>query len=191
MTSLGQAFETFQVSAFRLETLPVYDVPEEADEVRAFLAGEPSPECSVRTSPWLARMATSTVAGRDWRRLRLLSTEPVPYETWELDRYLESQACGEQIRILARDLHQDLAGGDFWMFDAGHAGEAVFAMRYSGSGRFIAADRVVDSQELAACRRSARLWDSAPGLNTYLTPKPAVSGPTRRPGSGDREDEQI
>jgi hypothetical protein len=175
VTSLGQAFETFRVSAFRLETLPAYDVPEEANEISAFLAGEPSPERSVRTSPWLAQIATSTVAGRDWRRLRLLSTEPVPYETWELDRYLESQACGEQVRILPRDLHQDLAIGDFWMFDVGMASEAVFAMRYSDSGELIRSDAIASADDIAACRQAARLWESAPSLNKYLADRASLS----------------
>ncbi|MFJ1545879.1 DUF6879 family protein [Streptomyces sp. NPDC088246] len=39
--AFGQLFETFERTAFRLETLAVYDVEEEAEEMARFLAGEP------------------------------------------------------------------------------------------------------------------------------------------------------
>jgi len=111
--------DQFTTTAFRLETLPAYDVPEERRQLDDFVAGLPAPERSVRTSRWLARMATTTVAGKAWSRLRVISDRPTPYERWELDRFVESQACGEQVRIIAREDHLDLVGRDFWLFDAG------------------------------------------------------------------------
>ncbi len=119
MSALVDAFDRFTTTAFRLETLPAYDVPEEPRQLDDFVAGLPVPERSVRTSKWLARMATTTVAGKAWSRLRVISDRPTPYERWELDRFVESQACGEQIRIIVREDHLDLVGRDFWLFDAG------------------------------------------------------------------------
>ena len=54
---LGACFDLFERSAFRLETLPVYAVAAEDERLRAFRLGLPRPERSVRTSPWLARIA--------------------------------------------------------------------------------------------------------------------------------------
>ncbi|MFE7899701.1 DUF6879 family protein [Streptomyces sp. NPDC057424] len=51
----GRLFETFERTAFRLETLDVYDVEEEREEIARFLAGEDmGPEWS--DSPWVRSM---------------------------------------------------------------------------------------------------------------------------------------
>jgi hypothetical protein len=44
----GRLFETFERTAFRLETLDVYDVEEERDEIARFRGW------SVRLAPWSA-----------------------------------------------------------------------------------------------------------------------------------------
>lgn len=111
--TLVDAFQNFQSSAFRLETLPAYDVPDEVDELEPYRAGRPLSERSVRTTPWLAQMAATTGQGKEWQRLRLIGAEPTLYEAWEVDRYVESQACGEQVRLLDRAEHPDLVGRDF------------------------------------------------------------------------------
>lgn len=49
--TLVDAFQNFQSSAFRLETLPAYDVPDEVDELESYRAGRPLSERSVRTTP--------------------------------------------------------------------------------------------------------------------------------------------
>lgn len=40
---LGRLFSTFAQSAFRLDTLARYTVPEEADRLRLFMEGVPNP----------------------------------------------------------------------------------------------------------------------------------------------------
>lgn len=163
--SLGDAFTTFTRSAFRLETMPAYDVPQETAELEAYRAGRPMAERSVRTSAWLANMATTAASGRDWRRVRLIGSAPTLYESWELDRYVESQACGEQIRIAPREQNAELLGADYWLFDEA----AAYAMRYTTAGAFLGADRVDDPQELAdLVHLAAQLWERAEPLNEYL-----------------------
>jgi len=56
-------FDRFQVTAFRLETLPRY-ADDGDEEFALFLAGEPLPERSTRTVPWLKRIADTTLAGK-------------------------------------------------------------------------------------------------------------------------------
>jgi hypothetical protein len=166
--TLADAFQHFRVSAFRLETLPAYDIPAEADELEAYREGRPLSERSVRTSPWLAQMAATTGAGKEWQRLRLIGAEPTLYEAWEVGRYVESQACGEQVRLLDRADHLDLVGRDFWLFDAGTPSVAAYLMDYDDHGGFHGADQVPADQlvELAAV---TDLWRSAIALNDYLT----------------------
>jgi len=166
--TLADAFQHFRFSAFRLETLPVYDVPNEVDELAAYREGRPLSERSVRTSPWLAQMAATTGAGKEWQRLRLIGTEPTLYEAWEIGRYVESQACGEQVRLLDRADHLGLVGRDFWLFDVGTPSAAAYLMDYDDHGGFHGAEQVPGDQlvELAAV---ADLWRSAIALNDYLT----------------------
>jgi len=174
--SLAEAFENFGSSAFRLETLPTYVVDDEEPGLAAYRAGLGQPERSVRTSSWLATIAATTAQGRDWRRVRLL-TEPLSfYESWELERYLETQACGEQIRLLPRRRHAELEGADFWLFDAGTDDAVGYAMQYAASGEFLGAERVGPEQLAHAERVAAALWPDGQPLNDYLAAhRPAMS----------------
>jgi hypothetical protein len=166
--TLVDAFQNFQSSAFRLETLPAYDVPDEVDELEPYRAGRPLSERSVRTTPWLAQMAATTGQGKEWQRLRLIGAEPTLYEAWEVDRYVESQACGEQVRLLDRAEHPDLVGRDFWLFDAGTPSAVAYLMRYDEHGGFHGADQA-PADQLAELTAVVDLWRSAPTLNNYLT----------------------
>src|SRR6266545_3912509 len=77
-------FDRFLVSAFRLEALPLYDVAAEQDEFDAWKRGEPLPERSIRTDPWLARVALTTMtAGKRWMRAHVVD-EPVS-DYWLVD----------------------------------------------------------------------------------------------------------
>src|ERR1700730_17432617 len=77
--SLAACFDLFGATAFRLETLRAYDVPAEAEILRAYRLGLPLPERSARTSPWLARIAQTTVGGKSWHRARMVG--------WPLTEY--------------------------------------------------------------------------------------------------------
>jgi hypothetical protein len=70
------AFDQFRVSAFRLETMQYYSVSAEDARIRAFREGTPRPERSVRTSPWLRRIALTTAAGKLWSRVHVIK-EPL------------------------------------------------------------------------------------------------------------------
>ena len=67
---LAACFDRFEYSAARLEVLRTYDVPAEAESLKAFELGLPLPERSVRTNPWLARIQRTTAAGKSWARTR-------------------------------------------------------------------------------------------------------------------------
>jgi hypothetical protein len=54
------------------------------------------------------------------------------YTRYELISFVESQAVGEQIRIVDLNRHPELSdlGPHFWLFDAGQPGESAIVMRY-------------------------------------------------------------
>jgi len=83
-------FDRFERSTFRLETLQRYAVSEEDERLRAFREGTPRPERSVRTSPWLRRIAVTTVAGKRWQRVHIVEHPFSEYLCYEIEGYVES-----------------------------------------------------------------------------------------------------
>lgn len=134
-------FDRFTSTAFRLEAQPAYDVGgQEAIRLAAFREHRARPERSVRTDPWLARIAVTTVqAGKQWRRLRILDDPTTDYQRFQLvsGTYLEAQACGDDTVLLDR-AHAGPAAqhDDFWLFDRGTPAETGFLMSYSPTGEF-------------------------------------------------------
>lgn len=109
------AFDEFRVSAFRLECLQTYAVSEEDARLRAFRKGLPRPERSIRTSPWLQRIAATTIGAKRWTRVRLVRHPLTEYTRYELIGFVESVAVGDEIRIVDLNAHPDLEdlGPDF------------------------------------------------------------------------------
>ena len=127
----ARLFETFERSAFRLETLDVYDVEDEQDEIARFLADDDmGPEWA--DNPWVRSM---TDKGKAVSRVHVLRSPLTDYLRYELSAYPGNIKAGETIGII--DLaEQDVDGlpdHDFWLFDD----REVYRMHYSPHGAFI------------------------------------------------------
>jgi hypothetical protein len=136
MPDLAWWLEHFERTAFRLETLPEYNVPQEAELLEAFKRGEPVnlPD----DHPWLVKVRRHVQAGRVMRRVRLVSSPLSDYLRMEMSWYPKSVEAGEDIRIADLDDHQELTvcKQDFWMFDE----SVVVTLRYDAEGRFLDTD---------------------------------------------------
>jgi hypothetical protein len=166
----GALFDRFTTTAFRLETLQAYNVEEDVDAIAAWRAGRARPEFSVRTSPWAARLATSTIEGKTWRRVRVVDLPLSDYVRWEMAAYIESAVLGEEIRILVRSGEFGNLINDFWLFDALESAPYAVAQRYDVSGR-PGNHEVVTDPGVIATRYTAvaqRAWDAATPLNEWL-----------------------
>lgn len=176
---LNELFGQHQ-TAFRLEQRGSYDVGgDEAARLAAFREHRPRPERSVRTNPWLARIARTTAAGARWRRLRVLDEPLTEYQRYQVfgGTYVESQTAGDETLIVSRRLAAPwlrYEGGqrtidDFWVLDQGRPTELVVALDYTGDGRF-AGNRVVgDPAERATMLAVAtELVEDAVTLAEYL-----------------------
>lgn len=137
-------FDTFQVSAFHLETHQTYAVSEEDERLRAFRERLPRPERSVRSSPWLRRIALTTAEGKQWSRVHLIREPLSEYLRYQLIGYVESQAVGEEIRLASLDKHPELAelGPDSWLFDAGTPWASGVLLRFDTSGHLLGIEAV-------------------------------------------------
>lgn len=140
------AFDGFRSSAFRLECLQTYATGAEDARLRAFREGLPRPERSVRTDPWLRRIAATTIAGKSWARVRLVRHPLTEYTRYALISLVESQATGEQVQIVDLGAHPKLEelGPDFWLFDEGAPHEFAVVIHYDTNGAVLGFERVTD-----------------------------------------------
>lgn len=157
-----------KLSVFRLETLPQYLVPQEADEFAAWQAGEPVPLRTPENSPGLARVQRDVARGFRWYRVHILDQPLTAYLRFELYGYLlENQPAGTEIYVVDRDDHPDLAElhEDFLIFDD----EIVVRMVYDDKGYFLYPESVDDIEPYREMRDTA--MRHAEPLNDYLARK--------------------
>lgn len=168
-----KAFDQFEVSAFRLETLQHYAVSAEDARMRAFREGTPRPERSVRTSPWLRRVAVSAAAGKSWSRVHLIEEPLSEYLRYELIGYVESMAAGEQIRLAyPPEDRPELV--DFWLFDAGTPKRFAVLMHYNDDGEILGYQPVDQPGEVAEIEAVRDLvWSRSWSLAEQLVRKSA------------------
>lgn len=146
----GRLFHTFRASAFRLETLPAYDVSGEEEELRVFLAGEPKPQ--QKESPWQEMLRGHRQAGRLMQRVHLIRGDLTDYLRWEIGwGYPDNAAAGEDVRILhvGPDALPELGDEDFWLFDD----ELGVLMRYGPQGEWLGQNATRDPEVLEVCRQ--------------------------------------
>lgn len=170
-TNLDALFDGFTDSAFRLEVLPTYAVGgAEAERIAAHREGRPRPERSVRTSPWLARIACTTARdGRTWMRLRVVDDPLTDYQHYQLESYRESQAAGEQVRLVRRDaLPPDADVVDFWLFDMGTEHARAVELHYTPHGAFERFESLDHAQVAKRAIWARDLFDTAEPLNAFL-----------------------
>ncbi|MFB7741371.1 DUF6879 family protein [Streptomyces sp. NPDC001571] len=123
-------FQTFEREAWRLETLPQYLVPQEAEEFAAFKAGARFP--GPYEDSWIEMVRTRNVG-----RVHIVRQPLSDYLRFEFERYYQHQApAGEDIRILDlthRPNPLPDSVSDFWMFDR----TTVVLMHYRPDGKQI------------------------------------------------------
>jgi hypothetical protein len=189
MTAAGQTslalpdlFDRFTSTAFRLEARQQYLVPEEGDELRRFLRGEPRGERSLRTHAWMRQIAESTLAGRRWQRVRLIAHPLSNYTRFELFGLLGNSACGDETRFAVLNEHPELAelvAQDYWMFDYDTPAPAVGLMRYDEEGHFLGADVSRDPEVIERCKRWRELaLAHSLGVHAYLMAYPPEWAPS-------------
>ncbi|MEO3752308.1 DUF6879 family protein [Streptomyces sp. B6B3] len=125
-------FDSFKRAAWRLETLPVYRMPGEQDDLARFRAtGKVEvPE----DSAWRRRIRHFCATGRTIGRVHVVTRPLTDYLRWEFAFQAHSVRAGEEIRVL--DLtdraNPGLPGQDFWMLD-----DQIVEMRYDSEGHQI------------------------------------------------------
>lgn len=149
-TALGELVEErFTAAAFRLETLPAYEVASdrkrsgdgaELSDFDRYLAGEAEPTWE-RKRPWLETLAREREHLRYRYRVRILGgpTGLSDYERYSCEwGYALNTRAGEGVFVLDRGekaVPEVVVDHDFWLLDD----EVPVRMHYAEDGRFVGA----------------------------------------------------
>jgi hypothetical protein len=146
-------FDSFTRTAFRLETLPHYAVPIEADAYADFLAGRPYD--LTWHHAWLDTMHRKIRQGQRVQRVRVMDEPPTPYQRFELAVTPHNLDIGEDIRVIVRSTAVALAlpACDFWLFDD----QRVVSMDFDAHGVLKGAEVTDDPSRVASCQAARDL----------------------------------
>lgn len=149
--SFDELFEMFTEEAFRLETLPIYDVEEEKEAIKEFK--NTGKIINNIDQEWMDLLKI----GKPVKRLRLLSNPLSDYEIFELEAYKSNLKYGEDIRIANRDnFNEELQ--DFWIFDMKWIG----IMKYDHDGKFLDMDfHVATNEEVEMAKKWKKVYEAA------------------------------
>lgn len=123
-------FDSYQREAFRLETLPAYNMGTEQAEYEKFVV---TGRLDIPDDDsWLMRVRHFRRTGRWIRRVHVISRPLTDYLRYEFAVYHRTVEAGEDVRILDVTDQPDpgLPAQDFWLFDD----TAIVRMDYGPDG---------------------------------------------------------
>lgn len=112
-------FETFEHTAWRLETRRGYASDREDPDYVAFLETGSAP-CDLNSEPWFLNIRRQTDAGKRVGRVRVADSPPSQEQLFLLDYARHNASVGEDMRYLWREDADrlQLPAEDFWLFDS-------------------------------------------------------------------------
>jgi hypothetical protein len=174
MPDLGWWLQHFQRSAFRLETLPVYSVPQEAEWFAEWQRSGNLPQLTPETDSWLKLVQAAKQAGKRMQRVHLVTPPLGDYLRFELATQLPSVDHGEDCRIAEASRVEQVVRPleDYWLFDD----TVVILLHYDDGGRFLGTEEAAD---VVPYRRQRDLvLISSAGLKEYLATVDTRGGPS-------------
>jgi hypothetical protein len=157
----GDRFKTFRYTAYRLETLQSYDVPQEEESLAAFLAGDPV-SFGPSKDGWTATIANAVAAKKSMRRVHVVEEPLSDYLRYEMLSYRPNVEAGEDVRILpvTPGRWPNLPLDDYWLFDSAE----LWLMDYDEDGHFTGVVPVTDAVEIVMANhwRDAALHAAVP-----------------------------
>jgi hypothetical protein len=158
--------ETFEHTAFRLETRERYFDEEEQEPLRRFLAGQPPDDAWFMD--WYEAVAQMAAGGRRMERVRVVSEPHSDYTRFGMDLAGRLNVpSGEDIRYLPRRRARELGipEEDFWLLDS-----ARVLIIHFDDDTLAGAELVTDAAEVVIrCRWRDVAWHYAIPLDRYST----------------------
>jgi len=147
MDVFEEMFGGFEVSAFRVETLPVYHIEgSEWEEFEQYKEGVPIE--GFANQDWIEDVRAWSSAGKEIKRIRVIPPMLTEYLRYELEWcFPKNLLAGEVIKAVSQRTCEQLVTpetkGDFWMFDQ----EYVLKMEYDEEGRYLR-EKLISEPEL-------------------------------------------
>ncbi|MGW8453712.1 DUF6879 family protein [Streptomyces niveus] len=118
LEAFGRLFETFEHTAWRLETRGRYSSDELTDTYAQFTRGEPV--LWDHDDDWCRNVRDQVAQGKRFERVRIVDSPPTTGQLYLLDNARRNCGAGEDIRNLPRLRAGELRlpEEDFWVFDS-------------------------------------------------------------------------
>ncbi len=148
----GELFRTARHTARRLENRERYDVPQEREGLRRFLAGQwIEADERVLLADWERTVRGLTERGGRFERVRVVPEPLTGYLRFELFGCRLNVEFGEDIRYLHQKAagRLDLPDHDFWVFDS----RLLVLMRWTPDDRRLDHELVTDPELVARHER--------------------------------------
>jgi hypothetical protein len=159
-------FDSFSATAYRQESRDRYNSPDEESAKQRFFAGSPDLDY-LKSRPWLESIREKTRAGRQFRRVRIVSVPLLPYSRYALWSVQGNIAAGEDIRYLARSRAEEigLPMRDAWLFDSAR----VALLHFDEDDRLLGAEMFTDSKTVAEfCEWRDVAWENALTRDSFV-----------------------
>lgn len=156
--TFGSYFETFEHTAWRLETRRGYGSDRTSEKYRQFLETGTVPNDSHR--PWCANVRAQTTQGKRIERVRIVDHPPTSEQLFLLASAASNNEAGEDIRNLWRADAEKLRlpAVDFWLFDSHRA----LVLHFNGDDDYLGAELVVDPARIVEfCQIRDAAWHYA------------------------------
>jgi hypothetical protein len=147
-------FESFQHTAFRLETRRRYRSDEQTETYRRFAAGQDAGWDL--DDPWCRSRRRQVALGKRFERVRIMDNPPTPGQRYLLDNAERNSAVGEDIRYFWRaDADRlSLPNEDTWLFDS----RVIALLHFDGDDDLTGVELITDPAQVA---RACQVRDSA------------------------------
>ncbi|MEU7048060.1 DUF6879 family protein [Streptomyces eurythermus] len=156
--TFGSYFETFEHTAWRLETRRGYGSDRAGERYRQFLATGTVPTDLHR--PWCVNVSAQTAQGKRIERVRIVDEPPTSEQLFLLASAATNNQAGEDIRNLWRADAEKLRlpTVDFWLFDSRRA----LVLHFTDSDEYLGAELVADPARIVGfCQIRDAAWHYA------------------------------
>lgn len=169
MANWWDHFESFKQEAFRLETLPAYNIPSEQEDYKRYLAGAPLPSPDREHIEWIEVIKRATARGATFKRARIIPNPLTSYIKYEIDwGYLYNADAGEEIRLVEEAAlitnSQFNFKEDYWLFD----NTIAVKMNYDSTGGFLGGELLDEGLTDKYRKTRDLIWPLATSFEDYL-----------------------
>ncbi|WP_414168832.1 DUF6879 family protein [Streptoverticillium reticulum] len=164
-------FESFEHTAWRLESRRRYRSDEETETYRRFTRGEDAgwdPD-----DPWCTSRRAQAALGKRFERVRIVDNPPTPGQRYLLDNARRNAAVGEDIRNLWRSdaARLRLPDDDFWLFDS----RVIARLRFDDADGITGVELITNPVEVGrACQVRDAAWHYAVPHDVFAARVPSI-----------------